>query len=69
MKLGTQPRNIHPGPSARYVSVNSFMSDLLSEALIIRVLMTSTGEHTVVARKPAKKDALKCVAVLSGSGV
>jgi len=37
-----------------------------SPADMIRVLITSTGEQTVVATKPAANDAVKCVRRLSG---
>lgn len=39
--------------------------DSAADALMIRVLITSTGLHTVVATNPARKDAVKWVPTLS----
>lgn len=71
MKLGTQPRNIQPNPSALYASPNNLTMLCFSVACadMMRVFMTSTGEQIVVATNPAASDAEKCVVRLSVSEV
>ena len=69
MKLGTQPLNIHLNPSVRYISASKRGNPLLSEALMTLVLITSTGEQMVVATKPARNEAVKCVVRLSSNDV
>lgn len=58
---GTQPLNIQLTPSSRIILVSSGNTPSLLLELITLVLTTSTGLHTVVATKPARKLAEKCV--------
>lgn len=52
-KLGTQPRNTQPTPSFRHQPRSKLNIPPLPSALMILVLITSTGLQTVVATKPA----------------
>lgn len=69
MKLGTQPLNIQRMPSCLVISVTRLTMLWCAFELITRVLITSTGEQIVVATKPAKKEAVKCVDRPSFRGV
>lgn len=61
MKEGTHPLNIQMKPSLAVILVMRLTMPSEVLALMILVLMTSTGLQTVVATKPAIKDAEKCV--------
>lgn len=69
MKAGVQPLKKDRIPSILYICDMIVMDDnLRSEVLadMIRVLMTSTGEHTVVATKPCMNKMSWWVIKLSG---
>ncbi len=65
MKLGTHPLKIQKNPSLLAASFSVSTIPNFSPADMIRVLITSTGEQTVVATKPAARDDVKCVTRLS----
>lgn len=68
MKLGNQPRNRKSIPSfwTAFIMPVTALSWCLW-AFMILVLMTSAGEHIVVATKLAIKLAPKCVFLCDGS--
>ena len=68
-KLGTQPLNIQPAPSLAVMVFSMFRTPSFCEALMTRLLITSTGLQMVVATKPAKKLLRKWVDVVSPIGV
>lgn len=67
MKLGSQPRKTQVTPSFAHISFKSLRRLCLDSgpALIIRVFITSTGLHVVVATNPAMNEAVKWVVRLS----
>jgi hypothetical protein len=58
---GTQPRNIHDKPSFFVMSVRRCRIPREPCEVMIRVFITSTGEHMVVATSPLSKLAVKWV--------
>ena len=61
IKLGTHPLSIQKYPSFLVAVVIISMMLALPPPLMIRVLITSTGLHIVVATKPADRLEVKCV--------
>lgn len=52
MNDGVHPLKNEKGPSILYILSMTWMAEVAVFADIMRVLITSTGEHTVVATNP-----------------